>query len=338
MPSVSVILPCYNASDTLEVALDSLSRQTFGDYELIAVDDGSTDSTLQFLHSWAEKDSRIKVFSISHGGVIRAANLAISKCTGSFIARMDSDDRACQKRLELQYDYFGKNPETVVVGSLVRGFSDRPLKQGYRVYIDWLNSLVSNEDIRREIYIESPIASPSLMIRTSWILKMGGYQDNGWPEDYDLLLRLYDAGAVFAKVPEVLLEWRDHPKRITRTEKRYSVTNFLKAKAHYLVLGLLKDRDAVIIWGAGMMGRRIGKHLQDLKVPISAYVDIAPQKTGRKCRGKPIIFPDDLPKLWSGYSYPVILTAVSGQDARGAIRKRLMGFGLIEGVDWWAVA
>ena len=150
------------------------------------------------------------------------------------------------------------------------------------------------------------MANPSVMVRSTWFEKMGGYQENGWPEDYDLWLRMYLAGAVFAKVPEVLLSWRDHPDRITRTDSRYSVTNFLRAKAHYLARGPLLDRDAVIIWGAGMMGRRLGKQLENQAVTLAAFVDIDPKKIGRTRRGKPIIPPEDLTDLWHRYDNPAI--------------------------------
>jgi len=338
MHLVSVILPCFNVAETLDEALESLVQQTLVDFDIVAVDDGSTDSTLEILENWAEKDNRIKVISSQHQGVIGAANLGLSKCNAPYIARMDADDRAHPDRLAAQLTYFENNPGTAVVGSLVRAFSEDGVREGYRLYVQWLNSLVTNKEIRREMFVESPIANPSMMIRKSWMDKMGGYQDHGWPEDYDLLLRLYTAGAVFAKVPRVLLEWRDHPNRITRTDSRYSVTNFLKAKAHYLVGGPLRDRDSVIIWGAGMMGRRLGKHLGALEMPLRAYVDIDPKKIGRQRRGQPIIAPEVLPVVWDKYKNPVILAAVGARYARGLIRKRLTAFGFVEGVDWWAAA
>ena len=149
---------------------------------------------------------------------------------------------------------------------------------------------------------------------------------------------MYLAGAVFAKVPEVLLAWRDHPDRITRTDRRYSVTNFLRAKAHYLARGPLSNRDAVIVWGAGMMGRRLGKQLQDQSLPLVAFVDIDPKKIGRTRRGKPIIAAEELTDFWHRYENPAILAAVGARRARGIIRGRLNAFGFIEGRDWWAAA
>jgi glycosyltransferase involved in cell wall biosynthesis len=338
MPAVSIILPCYNAALTLDDTLESLAQQTLGDFELVAVDDGSSDTTLEILNRWAGRDRRFQVLSQSHGGVISATNTGLKACRAEYIARMDADDWSHPKRLALQAAFLDEHPEVAVVSCLIKVFSEGGVREGYQLYVQWLNSLVSNEDIRREMFVESPLANPSVMVRTVWFEKMGGYQENGWPEDYDLWLRMYLAGAVFAKVPEVLLEWRDHPDRITRTDSRYSVTNFLRAKAHYLARGPLSDRDAVIIWGAGMMGRRLGKQLQDQAVPLVAFVDIDPKKIGRTRRGKPIIPPDDLTDLWHKYENPVILAAVGARRARGLIRGRLNALGFTEGRDWWAAA
>jgi glycosyltransferase involved in cell wall biosynthesis len=338
VPAVSILLPCFNAAGTLNETLESIAQQTLTDFEVISVDDGSTDSTLKILHAWAEKDSRFQVRSILHGGVITAANAGITACQAQYIARLDADDLAHPERLQLQADYLDHHPGVAVVSSLVKVFPEADVREGYRIYVQWLNSLVTDEDIRREMFVESPLANPSVMIRKTWLDKMGGYQEYGWPEDYDLWLRMYMAGAVFAKIPEVLLAWRDHPSRITRTDSRYSIKNFLRAKAYYLARGPLADRDAVIVWGAGMMGRRLGKQLQYQEIPLKAFVDIDPKKIGRTRRGKPIIPPGDLPDWWQRYENPAILAAVGARRARGLIRKRLVAFGYVEGVDWWATA
>ncbi len=338
MPAVSVLMPCYNAAATLEEALDSLARQTFSDFEVVAVDDGSEDATLQILRTWAARDRRFRVLSCSHGGVIAAANAGLEVCRGDYIARMDADDRALPDRLAEQAAYLDAHPEVAVVSSLVRGFPQGDVREGFRIYIEWLNSLVSDEDIRREIFVESPLPNPSVMMRREWLERMGGYQERGWPEDYDLYLRLYLAGACFAKIPSVLLEWREHPQRLTRTDSRYSVENFLRCKAYYLARGPLQGRDAVILWGAGMMGRRLGKQLQRQGVELTAYVDIDPKKIGSTRRGRPILAPDELMPLWRRYRSPVLLVAVGARGARKLIRKRLADFGLVEGKDWWAAA
>jgi glycosyltransferase involved in cell wall biosynthesis len=338
MPIVSILLPCFNAEKTLNETLESIAQQTLTDFEVIAVDDGSIDSTLDILQGWAEKDHRFQVLSLPHAGVIAAANAGIAACRSQYIARLDADDIAYPERLSLQVDYLDRHPSVAVVSSLVEAFPEKEVRGGYRIYVEWLNSLVTNEEIRREIFVESPLANPSVMIRKTWLDRMGGYAEYGWPEDYDLWLRMYMAGAEFAKIPKVLLAWRDHPNRITRTDSRYSLEKFLRAKAHYLARGPLDGRDGVVVWGAGMMGRRLGKQLQFQDVPLVAFVDVDPKKIGRTRRGKPIIAPPDLPDWWEKYENPAIIAAVGARYARRLIRERLNVLGYKEGIDWWAAA
>jgi glycosyltransferase involved in cell wall biosynthesis len=329
-------LPCYNAAATLQEALDSLLCQTLSDFEIIAVDDGSTDATWQILQARAAQEPRLRLLSQPHTGIIPALNAGLAQCEAPLIARMDADDRAHPERLEKQVAYLQAQPEIDVVSCRVAGFPVQEVRQGFALYLEWLNGLLSDEEIRREIFVESPLPHPSLTFRRAALLRVGGYQDHGWAEDYDLLLRLYLEGARFAKLPEVLLEWRDHPPRLTRSDPRYSLENFLRAKAFYLMRGPLVGRDAVIIWGAGMMGRRLGKQLERQAAPLAAYIDIDPRKIGDARRGRPILSPEALLEYWGRYANPVILVGVRG--ARMIIRQRLTGMGLLEGRDWWSAA
>lgn len=331
-------MPCYNAAQTLDEALRSLECQTLQDFEVVAVDDGSTDATGSILRRWSERDRRVRVISTSHGGIIPALNTGLQICSTGLVARMDTDDRCLPPRLEAQYAYLLAHPETAVVSCQVRGFPQGQVRQGFEIYLQWLNALLSDEDIRREIFVESPLPHPSVMVRKEYIEDVGGYQEHGWPEDYDLWLRLYLQGARFTKLPEVLLEWREHPARLTRTDSRYSLENFMRLKAHYLALGPLADRDDVLIWGAGMVGRRLGKQLQRLDVSLAAYIDIDPRKIGRTRRGLPILAPEELREVWSRCQRPVLLAAVGAREARQIIRQRLQAMGFIEGQDWWSAA
>jgi glycosyltransferase involved in cell wall biosynthesis len=331
-------MPCYNAAITLPEALASLSGQTFPNFEVVAVDDGSTDATPQILQEWAASDRRLHVVSRQHAGLIAGLNVGLEMCKAPYVARMDADDWSHPERLSRQVAYLEAHPEVSVVSCLVAGFPEGQVRQGFHIYIDWLNSLLSNEDIRREMFIESPLPHPSVVFRRQDIMQVGGYQDRGWAEDYDLWLRLYLAGVRFAKLPEILLGWREHPERLTRTNGRYSLENFLRAKAFYLARGPLVGRDAVIIWGAGMVGRRIAKQLEGHNAPLTAFVDIDPRKIGRPQRGLPIIAPEELADWWKRFDHPVILAAVGARGARQLIRHRLEQMGLREGEDWWGVS
>jgi len=338
MPSVSVLLPCYNAARTLAEALDSLACQTLRDFEIVCVEDGSTDETRELLSAWQERDSRLKVFYQPHAGIITALNAGLQVCSAPIVARMDADDRAYPERLRLQAAYLDCHPEVDVVSCRVAGFPDGELREGFRIYIEWLNGLLSDEQIRREIFVESPLPHPSVAFRRDAVLRAGGYEEHGWAEDYDLWLRLYLAGCHFAKLPDFLLDWREHPARLTRSDGRYSLENFLRLKAFYLLRGPLRGRDALILWGAGMVGRRLGKQLLRLGAPLTAYIDIDPRKIGSRRHGKPILAPEGLPDCWRSCQNPVLLAAVGARGARQLIRMRLEALGLREGQDWWSAA
>jgi len=338
MPQISVLMPCYNAEATLEEALDPLQAQTHPDFEIVVVDDGSTDGSAEILAQRAADDGRIRVIGQAHAGIVPALKTGFGECRGALVARMDADDRCASDRLVKQAGFLDAHPEIDVAGCLVRLFPPETVREGFEIYIDWLNGLVSHAEIVREIFVESPLPHPSVMFRKKAVLAVGGYQDNGWAEDYDLWLRMALAGSRFGKVPETLVEWREHADRLTRTDGRYSLENFLRAKAHYLALGPLRDCDAVVIWGAGMMGRRLSKHLIRGGAPVTAFVDIDPKKIGRSRRGLPIIAPEALPAELAAHRNPVVLAAVGARGARELIRGRLEGFGLEEGADWFAVA
>lgn len=335
---VAVVMPCRNAGETVDEAVASVLAGSFRDLEFIAVDDGSDDDTPARLAAWEEKDRRLRLIRQAKQGIIPALNAGLASSQAPLVARMDADDISLPERLSEQVARMEADPDLAVLGSLVRAFPEADVRAGFRMYIDWLNSLVSHAEITRQIFVESPLAHPSVMMRRGWVEKVGGYQERGWPEDYDLWLRLHEAGAAFAKVPELLLMWREHADRATRTDSRYAVENFLRAKAHYLVRGPVAERDGVIIWGAGQMGKRLSKHLLREGAELAAFVDVDPKKIGRSRRGRPIVAVEDLEDWWGRYERPAVLAAVGSRGARALIRQQLVERGLVEGRDWWAVA
>ena len=331
-------MPCFNVAETIDEAMESLVNQTISEIEIVAVDDGSSDETSDLLADWQAHDVRIRVVSLAHEGIITALNQGLQFCRAELIARMDADDRCHPERLEKQVAFLETYEEIAVVGCLVEHFPPDKAREGFRIYTEWLNNLVTADSIAEAVFIESPLAHPSVMMRRVWLDRVDGYQDHGWPEDYDLWLRMHLNGARFAKVPEMLLFWRDHSERLTRTDSRYSVENFLRAKARYLCQGPVADRDGVIVWGAGQMGRRLSKHLLREGAHLEAFVDIDPRKIGCKRRDRPIIAPEELLSCLAQYENPVVLAAVGSRGARALIRERLTRMGLKEGEHWWAVA
>ncbi|HNT24411.1 MAG TPA: hypothetical protein PKM21_08605, partial [Anaerolineales bacterium] len=127
------------------------------------------------------------------------------------------------------------------------------------------------------------------------------------------------------------------PQRLTNTDSRYALENFLRLKAHYLKQGPLAGRETVFIWGAGMAGRRLSKHLLAQGAPLQAFFDVDARKVGRTRRGLPVLPGSVLPEWWARCPKPVLLAAVRVRGARPIVRRRLEGYGLKEGQDWWCV-
>jgi glycosyltransferase involved in cell wall biosynthesis len=314
-----VLLPVWNAATTLGECLESLTAQTLSDFEIVAVDDGSGDDSTGVLERYGRGEPRLRVLRRPHRGLIPTLNRGLQACRGEFVARMDADDRCHPRRLELQLAAFDGQAAPDVVSCLVRHFPASSVAKGFRIYEQWLNGLVEHDDIWRDRFIESPIPHPTAMLRLATLLEAGGYRDLGWPEDYDLWLRLAHAGKRFAKVPEPLYEWREHPDRLTRIDRRYAVERFLECKAHHLLAGPLAGAERLVLWGAGQTGRRLSKHLLRGGAPLVA-------------------FSEALPELLSSAEGTMLLVAVSSRGARRLIRDRLAAWGLEETVDYWVAA
>jgi Glycosyltransferase like family 2 len=139
---------------------------------------------------------------------VAALQAGIAACRAPLVARFDADDLMARRRLELQQRALTQAPELAAVGCHVRLFPRAHLREGRLGYERWLGSIRTPEDLAREAFVECPIAHPSMMIRREALSEFG-YRELGWPEDYDLVLRLLSAGRKLAVVPTRLLHWRD---------------------------------------------------------------------------------------------------------------------------------
>ena len=129
MPAISVLMPCYNAAATLEETLQSIAAQSLADFEVVAVDDGSTDETAAILQRWEQQDARFRFLPLPHGGIIPAMNAGLQACRAELVARMDADDRMHPERLAAQVDFMAAHPEVDLVSSLVSGFPAGSLRE-----------------------------------------------------------------------------------------------------------------------------------------------------------------------------------------------------------------
>ncbi|MBN1458376.1 MAG: glycosyltransferase [Armatimonadetes bacterium] len=327
-PLVSIIMPCWNAARYLDEAMASIVAQTYSDFEVVVVDDGSEDETPSVLDAWTRRDLRVRVVRQEHQGLVVAPQRAVEESRGEFLARMDSDDLMHPPRLEWQVEMMRARPRLGMVGGLIEFFPRETMRAGMRRYERWLNSVTTHEEITRDMFVEHPLAHPSVMMRREAVEEVGGYREMKWPEDYDLCLRMYGAGWEFAKVPQVLHRWRDRPDRVTRADARYAKTKFRACKVHFLRELHLRGRDTVQVWGAGKEGRALGKHLKRAGLTIARYLDIAPTKIGGRVLGAPVTDAQDLAQ--DHY----LLVAVGAKGARAQIRAELTRRGWREPEDY----
>lgn len=341
---ISILMPIYNCLPYLENAWRSLLWQTFADWELVAVDDGSQDGSREFMCSWAERDARVRIISLPHSGIVKALNCGLEQCRSEWVARMDGDDISAPQRLYKQWQYIQKN-DVDILGSYVRLFPRLQRSLGMRRYERWLNRYWRHRDLVRDIFVESPLVHPSVMFRRAKVLEVGGYRECPWPEDYDLWLRLWKAGARFGKVPEVLLYWRDTPQRLTRTDSRCTHGRLRQLKLQTLLecyfphclpssnIGQ-KERRQAIIWGAGTNGKDLVRDLRALGLHPAAFVDNHPSRRGQTILDMPVLGPEDIGQPGEFFA----IMAVSNPYVRAEVRSQLDGLGWVEGRDYACLA
>lgn len=324
-------MPVRDGGPYLAVAVSSILGQTIADLELIVVDDHSEDGAIRSLPA---HDTRLKRVQSRGRGVSAAFNTGMEHAEGRFLARMDADDIALPQRFEHQLGYFEQNPGVAICGGCVEIFADHPIAGGNRRYQDWLNNCRSPEAIRRELFIESPIPNPTAFFRREALEELGGFSNPEWPEDYDLYLRADASGMKMGKPEEVLLRWREHDNRLTRTDPRYGLEKFQEAKLHYLAASRLTRETPLLIWGAGPTGAMTHDLLQAEGVEVSGFLEIHPRRIGGSKR--------DLPVYALGHLHDdresFVLVAVGSAGAKEKIRAFMSGVGRIEGEDFLFVA
>ena len=329
-----MLLPVRDGARHLREAIASLEAQSHRDFEVIAVDDGSRDETPDVLAEWGARDPRVRVVSGGRRGLVAALETARSLARAPFLARMDADDVCEPRRLERQLALMDAEPDLAACGCLVRYFPEELLRDGALRYQAWLDRSVRSDEVARAMFVECPLPHPTFFLRASAVAAVGGYRDMGWPEDYDLVLKLWETGAPLAKVPEVLLRWRESEGRLSRTHRRYAPAAFRRCKAHFLARTLLAGGRHAVIWGAGPVGKAFARTLIETGPALRAFVEVDPRKIGQSVHGVPVL--DTRAGL--ALEEDVHLAAVGQEGAREHIGGLLAEAGFREMEGWVAVA
>jgi len=204
-PIASVLIPVFNGKKYLRLAVDSVLRQTFTDFEVLLLDDGSSDGSREIMESFARVDSRCKIHSWPNRGIVATLNAGLEIAAGRYIIRMDSDDICAPERFDKQIQFLEDNPHCVVVGSKVLWID--PAGMPLRIAGELLDHAEIDAENMRGGQV---LHHPAVTIRRDALQRSGAYREGfRHAEDLDLFLRLAEIGTV-ANLPDLLLFYRQH--------------------------------------------------------------------------------------------------------------------------------
>ncbi|WP_338733769.1 glycosyltransferase family 2 protein [Mangrovimonas cancribranchiae] len=285
---ISILTPFKNTTKYLPECIESILKQTYTNWELIIVDDGSTDNSYEVVKAYAELDNRIKLFKSDGVGIIEALRFALSKANGELITRMDSDDIMPNYKLEKLRESLVKHGKSHVALGLVRYFNETGISNGYLKYEKWLNKLTMKGRNFSEIYKECVIPSPCWMVYKSDLLHCEAFNPNRYPEDYDLTFRFYKYGLTCIPCDTILHHWRDYGSRTSRTHEHYAQNYFLDIKLNYFLEIDYDNKRPLAIWGAGFKGKHIAKSLISKNIPFF-WICNNPNKINKKVYKQPML-------------------------------------------------
>lgn len=328
MPCISVLLPFHNTAPTLDAAITSIAAQTFTDWELLLIDNASSDESNAITQRWVAKDDRIRLIEEPNAGIAHALNTGLAQAQGRYIARMDADDISHPERFAKQVGHMDAHPEIGVLGTRTTFATSVEKSSGMRWFTEWQNAILTPHEHYVKRFVDAPLAHPTVIFRRELVEQHGNYNTGPLPEDHELWLRWMDAGVRFEKLPEELLTWNDHAQRLSRTHANYSVDAFFTTKAKWLAKWLKPKLNGrpVIIAGTSGMCRERARLLEADGIAIAAFTDVKP----RIVPGYPFIGHGELPA--SGEAF--IISFISQRGTGDRIAEFLISRGLMEGSDF----
>lgn len=272
---VSILIPCKNAGLFLDECISSIIAQDYTNWELIIVDDHSSDLSLEILLKRTRDYDNIKVLRNKGTGIINALRMAYASSNGQLITRMDADDVMTPIKLSTMVEQLETSGVGSVATGVVRYFrNDKPLGDGYLKYAAWLNSMSQIGSNFKEIYKECVIPSPCWMMFREDFDEIGGFERDIYPEDYDLVFRMYKHGIkVIPTSHQTLHLWRDHSHRASRNDENYTDNRFIELKMNHFLNIDYKAEATLVLWGAGSKAKRIAQQLNTAQVDFNWITD-----------------------------------------------------------------
>ncbi len=330
-PLVSIIMAAKDTEPYLPECLDSILAQTYQNWELIAINDHSVDQTPDIFLEYAQKDSRIRVFHSDRPKLIPTLKFGYNHVKGDLINRMDSDDRMPADKIEVlvqEWLKYGKG--NVIAGGTEHFVDEGEVGGGFRRYEEWLNEVARTDSHYEQIYQECVIPSHCWIIHKEDFDRVGGFEPEVYPEDYDLCFRFYQAGLKVHGIDKVLHHWRDRSNRISRTWDEYKDNRYFEMKLRYF---FQLDRDTsrpLVVWGAGRNGKDLIKLISNYEVDLRWVCDNE-RRVGKDVYGIRMQHCDEI----SVMENPQILIAVTAPAEKENIRKLLRVWGKEPVADFW---
>ncbi len=321
-PLVSILIPFKNSEAYFAECLKSILDQSYTQWEVLAINDHSSDHSLDIAKKWLSKDARFQVYNNQGKGIIEGLRTAYTKSRGDLITRMDSDDIMTPNKLQVMVDSLLNLGKGHLAVGQVKYFSERGISNGYKRYEKWLNKLTAAGDNYSEIYKECVIPSPCWMAYRKDLDECGAFESNRYPEDYDLTFRFYEKGLKCIPCNEVLHCWRDYDTRTSRTSEHYAQNYFLEIKLHYFLRSEYNPTRPLTIWGAGNKGKEIAKGLQKRSIDFHWLCD-NPKKIGKEIYGIQMLHYSKLEELIN----PQSIVTVANEEAQATIRNHFAKLG-----------
>lgn len=224
-PTISVVMSVFNGESFLPEAVESILAQTFGDFEFIIIDDGSTDTTPQILAEYVKHDDRIRVFSQQKRGLVESLNRGIELSRAGYVARMDADDVSLPHRLQKQIDFLQRHPEV----GLLSGAYEQIDATG--TILGTISVPLADSEIRAAMMMANQICHPAVLMKKEVARAAGGYRSEPLhAEDYDLWLRMAERTQL-ANLSDVILRYRVHLGQVSVANLTHQVWSALAASA-----------------------------------------------------------------------------------------------------------
>jgi glycosyltransferase involved in cell wall biosynthesis len=331
MPLVSIIMAAKDTEPYIRACLESIVAQTYQNWELIAVNDHSSDKTPVILDEFASRDSRIRVFHSNRPKLIPTLQVGYTQVKGSLINRMDSDDKMPDYKLQLMVSTWQKHGKGHIVAGGTRHFVDEgKVGDGFIRYEEWLNEVAKNNTHYEEIYRECVIPSHCWLLHKEDFDRVGGFEPEVYPEDYDLCFRFYEKGMKVIGLDAILHYWRDRSNRISRTWEEYKDNRYFDLKLRYFYKLDREHQRPIVLWGAGRNGKDLAQKLLTYEQDLFWVCDNE-RKIGKDIYGVRLRPYSEIRHL----EKPQIIIAVASPTGKKEIQKQLDAGKKLPVRDYW---